>query len=275
MFDGHAALGAHEALDPALSAILELVHAGIELGLHGRRHPKLKRVADKRPVEPFRHHADDRERQAVERLRLPNDRRIAAKTVLPHLIADHDDRMCIASGVFTRLEPAPEHGMHADRIEIVGRDHAAGHALGAVTDAERRAGDFLGDERFDQRAVARQVLKVRPGHFDQRAAGTAVGARHGEEPILIHDERERSQEDAFDPAEDRRVGTDAERQAQDRQQGKARTASQHAEAVPKILNHRVCLGSSTLHRLEDTGERPVDVMQDGDSRRPRLSLANG
>src|SRR5207247_4838016 len=94
-----------------------------------------------------------------------------------------------------------------------------------------------------QRAVARQVLKVRPGHFDQRAAGTAVRARHGEEPILIHDERERSQEDAFDPAEDGGVGADAEHQAEDGQQGKPGTASKHAEAVAKILNHRVCLRS--------------------------------
>ena len=120
------------------------------------------------------------------------------------------------------------------RVEIIRRDHAARRPLGAVPDAERRAGNFLGDECLDERAVALQIEPVRPRHVGV-ARRAAVRAGDGEQAILIDDQRIRAQQDALDPAEDRGVGADAEREAEDRQQREARTAQQHPAAEPQVL----------------------------------------
>ena len=60
-------------------------------------------------------------------------------------------------------------------------------------------------------------------------------------PFLIDDKRKRPQEDAFDPAEDRGVGADAEREAQDRQNGEARAAPEHAKTESEIVEHGLYL----------------------------------
>src|ERR1700682_2768680 len=95
---------------------------------------------------------------------LPDDGRIAAKAVLPHLIADHRHRVRIPSGVFCRLESAPENRTHADRIKIVRVDDAAVRALGPVADAERGPRDLLRNEGIDQRAASLKIKKVWPRH---------------------------------------------------------------------------------------------------------------
>src|SRR5205823_3774287 len=149
--------------------------------------------------------------------------------------------------------------------EIVRGDHAAGRALGTVADAERRARDLLGDERLNQGAVARQILEVGPRHV-VGAGGATTRAGHREEPVLVRDEREWTQEDPLDPAEDGGVGADAERQAQDRQERKSRAPPKHAEAVPKILNH----GVMTLPNARSTRFKMTKV---DDQTAPRMAPA--
>src|SRR5258708_32155155 len=96
-------------------------------------------------------------RQAGEGLGLANHTWIAMKAVLPHLIADHGHWMRAAADVFTRLEPPAEDRPHAKRSEIVRRDHAAGGALGAIADAEGRAGNLLAYERIGHGRGAREI----------------------------------------------------------------------------------------------------------------------
>src|SRR5437899_10505541 len=55
--------------------------------------------------------------------------------------------------------------------------------LGAVPDAQRDAGDLLGDERLDQGAVPLQILKVRPRHV-VGARGPTIRAGDGKGPAL-------------------------------------------------------------------------------------------
>ena len=97
LLDRHTRFEPDEAFDPARAAILELVDSGVELRLHRRRNPELKRVTDEGAVKPFRRHADDRVRQAVEHLSLADDSGIAVEPFLPHLIADDGDRMRAAA----------------------------------------------------------------------------------------------------------------------------------------------------------------------------------
>ena len=49
--------------------------------------------------------------------------------------------------------------------------------------------------------------------------------------------RKRPQQDSFDPTEDGSGRADAQSQAKDRQNRKARTAPEHAEAEAKVLKH--------------------------------------
>lgn len=82
--------------------------------------------------------------------------------------------------------------------------------------------------------------KIGPRHVGD-ARGAAIGPGHRQEPPLIRDERKRAQKNALNPTEDRGVAANTKRQAQDRQEGKSGTAAQHAETVPKVLDH----GSNT------------------------------
>src|SRR5206468_10435830 len=120
--------------------------------------------------------------------------------------------------------------------------------------AQRGARNLLGDERLDQRGAAREILKVGPRHVIS-TRGAAIGPGHRQEPRLIRDERKRSQKNALNPTEDRGVGANAKRQAQDRQERKSGTAPQHAETVSKVLDH----GSNTLPKARSRRLRIATV----------------
>ena len=81
---------------------------------------------------------------------LPMTAGIAVEAFFPHPIADDGDRVSVAAEVFGGFEPAPQDRMDSQRVEIVGRDDAAGGALGAVADAERGARDPVHDERVER-----------------------------------------------------------------------------------------------------------------------------
>jgi hypothetical protein len=55
----------------------------------------------------------------------------------------------------------------------------------------------------------------------------------------MRDERVRPNEYSFDPTENRRSGADAERQTENSQNGKARTAPKHSEAEAQVLEKRL------------------------------------
>ena len=100
---------------------------------------------------------------AVEALRLADDLPIATEAPLPQLVADHGDGMRALPLVFAGKETAAEHGGNADGVEVVGRDDAAGGALGTIADAERGAGDFADEERLAESAASLEVLEIGPG----------------------------------------------------------------------------------------------------------------
>jgi hypothetical protein len=57
----------------------------------------------------------------------------------------------------------------------------------------------------------------------------------------MRDERVRPNEYSFDPTENRRRGADAERQTENSQNGKARSAPKHSETETKVLKKRLHL----------------------------------
>src|SRR5882762_10306444 len=146
--------------------------------------------------------------------------------------------MGIASEIFAWLKSAPKDGMDADGVKIIGGDNAASGDLSAVADAEGSARDFGDDERVDERATFLQVEQFRPG--DIVGAGFAArGSGEGSQLFLVRYERVGTEEDAFDPTENRGVGADSEGETKDGQGGKARAAAEHAKADAEILPQRV------------------------------------
>src|SRR5712672_2447766 len=146
--------------------------------------------------------------------------------------------MGIASEIFTWLKSAPEDGMDTDGVKIICGDDAASGDLSAVADAEGCAGDFGDDERVDERTTFLQVEQFGPGNI----VGTDFAARgsgEGSQLFLVRYQRVGTEEDAFDPTEDRGVGADSKGEAKDGQGGKARATTEHAKADAEILPYRV------------------------------------
>src|SRR5437899_2866347 len=83
LLEADAGFQAAVSLDPTLTAIFELVTAGLEGVFHGGRHPKLHGPADKCSVKAFGSHANNGVKHAVHALRLADDLRVACEALLP------------------------------------------------------------------------------------------------------------------------------------------------------------------------------------------------
>src|SRR6266478_3864589 len=142
--------------------------------------------------------------------------------------------MGIASEIFAWLKSAPENGMDTDGVKIICGDDAASGDLGAVADAEGSAGDFGDDERVDERAIFLQVEQFGPGNIVGADLATG-GSGEGSQLFLVRYQRVGTEEDAFDPTENRGVGADTQGEAKNGQGGKAWAAAEHAKADAEIL----------------------------------------
>src|SRR5258707_12773448 len=96
------------------------------------------------------------------------------------------------------------------------------------------AHDFGDDEGVDQRAVLLQIKEVGPRDISVPRLA-ASGSGDGEKPFLVSNQRVGAEEDPFDPTEDSGIRADPQSEAQNRQDGKARTAAEHAEADAEVL----------------------------------------
>jgi hypothetical protein len=79
-----------------------------------------------------------------------------------------------------------------------------------------------------------KILEIRPGNVGPRPRSNA-GDRH--QPVLILHQRKRPEQNPFDPTEDRSGRADSQRQAEDGEYRKARTAPQHPDPEEEISEH--------------------------------------
>ena len=208
-------------------------------------------------------------RQTCEHLRLADDIRVAMKPVLPHLIADNGHWMRIATDVLADFEAAAEYGMDTDCVKIVRRYHAAGDALRAIADGQRRSGDFFGDERVSERAAAFEILEVWPRDVVSVRAAVCAGER--DQSVLVDDKRIWTKEDALDPTKHRRGRADPDRQTHHREDRETWIPPQHPKSETEILKHgcsQVVLKTLTNARSENA----TIVMVEAHSMR-RIALA--
>src|SRR5207302_526624 len=114
------------------------------------RHPKVERVPDEGAVKFCRRDTDDRVLDAIEVLRLADDSRVTVVAILPSEIANHCDRMRVATVVFFWSESATEHRLHTEGVKIVCSNKSTRCAFGSIADAETCPDDPIDDERFEQ-----------------------------------------------------------------------------------------------------------------------------
>src|SRR6516162_2856354 len=173
----HARLESDIRFTPSRSAIFQFVAAAVEGFHHRGRHPILHFSADESPVEPLVRDPDDGVHDVIEALRLADDFRIAIEASLPKMVADHQDWMRVAAGVFAWLKPAAENGMHSNGVKIVRRDDASRDDLSALANAHSRAGDVADKERLTQVAASLHVKEIGPRRFVSLATDRS-GQRH-------------------------------------------------------------------------------------------------
>ena len=179
-----------------------------------------------------RRDADDGERNAVERQRLPDDAGFAAKAPLPECIADDRDgtvRSAVAP-IIGGAERAAENCRNAEDVEEAAtRPDAFDELRGPAT---RQIEPLVGPGGRSLRPFALPIAQLLPNRVRPRS----IVQQH--EPLGLAD-RQGLQQDAVDERKDRAVGADAKGQGGHGDQRERGTAAKDAQAVAEILRDLV------------------------------------
>src|SRR5690242_6674223 len=140
--------------------------------------------------------------------------------------------MGAAAHIFIGVKCAPKNGMNSQGFEIIRRDNASRHNLRAVANTERGPRNLAYKERVKQFAVPLKIEEIgprKPGPVGLRRS------RQGYQPFLMRYHRVEAKQKSFHPTENRGIRANTQSQAEDRQNSEPRTAAQHSQRKPKIL----------------------------------------
>ncbi len=142
---------------------------------------------------------------------------------------------------FPGSKQAPERGVDPEHREVVSGYVGHGDALGTVVGAEPGETDVVGCGFAEQVPMLRHVDVVLPREV-VRVLVLLMRRREDVEVLWIGD-RERSNQERVDDAEDRGVGANAEAQSERDGDSEARVLDQHpkpqANVLPKSLKHHI------------------------------------
>ena len=155
---------------------------------------------------------------------------IGVETAVPQLIADHDDRMGVAAGIIDGLEAAAERWANTNRVEVIGGDDAADGGFRACSDVEGAAGDFADEESVALGAASGAESRKSGQEISRRTSFAARGSGEGDEPLLVGDGGVRTEENAFEPAENRSVRADGQDEAENGEDGESWIAAGAGES---------------------------------------------
>src|SRR5207253_64503 len=117
--------------------------------------------------------------------------------------------------VFLRLETASQYGTHSQSVEVIRGDDATRGYRSVIADAERSAHDLVDDEGIEELAILLEIAKVRPGD-SVPLASRAIRSGNRHQPLLAGHHGEWTQQNTFNPTEDRCICADTESQAEER-----------------------------------------------------------
>ena len=169
----------------------------------------------------------------VEDDRLANGGRIAAEPVLPMVVAEHDDRRAVA-GVFLRQKrPAQYRGRTQQRKETLRYEEAA-RVFGSIGRSGHTVPLISPCELLENVTLFAPVPE--PGERGEQTIGSfrdfGLIEAHQMLGILVGT---RTQHDGIDNTEDRRSGSDSDRQNRHDDDRKTRVLPQLAETKRYVL----------------------------------------
>src|SRR5271163_1076021 len=138
--------------------------------------------------------------------------RVAAELPLPQSIANHDRfgkaRLRVARAVY-----APQLGLSAEKLEVIGAGGEHFDALGVVAPAQRRAPRKKDADLIEDAGAIAQVLEFRLGHADVFRARAIQIVKDADQTLGML-ERKRPQEHGVHHGEDGDVRADAKPQGE-------------------------------------------------------------
>src|SRR4029450_3054217 len=233
---GDSGAGPQTSGEPVLAPIAR------QTGIESERNPEidLTQIAN---LDLRRQHTSDRVRFAVERQRLPDDRRAAAELPLPELMAEHD-HVLRARCIVSRREPAAGNSGEPPDLEEVRRRFVRAQSHGVAAAGHRQRRPRHGSDRLEQMQRLAQIEEI--GKRGAPAVAAALGVDR-EDPaetlLMLH--WQGPDEQHIGETEDDRVRADREGEGQDDDEGIAWLSQQDPCAVDEILNYgahdAVCL----------------------------------
>ena len=166
--------------------------------------------------------------------------------------------MGIRRRIFFRQECATQHRFYAEDIEIISRNEITVDALACVVDRETGDDDAINGQTGEDRVAVTIIFVVRVG-LDGNV-GALVGRAVDFDQLRRIFHRERSQHGRIDEAEDRCIGSDAERHGNDGKRGEAGFSYELAKAEPNILEKCFHRHRRVLHYM-DAATGPVWIQE--------------
>ena len=263
--DRHPVAQPRENLHRARAAVGHPVPAARERPLHRHRHVHVVVQAVDGAAEAARRDADDGDLLPVQPDDAADDGRVALEAALPEPVADdRDRRRALALPPFRRVEEAPGHRFHAQHVEVVPRHEQRPHPLGRLVRAHaQRAVAERQRAREARRAVA-DVAVVEPRRVDVGSAGR--DRLDGDDASRVGDARQRLEQHALHPAEDRRRGGDAQREREHGRGREPRVLGQEAEREAQVFHDasnlsNPCAGPERHGRAKSKGDPPAVARQ--------------
>src|SRR5262245_22004947 len=171
--------------------------------------------------------ADDRDRHPIECHSTADDRRVAAEVTHPVFVRKHSDSLCSAT-IIRRQRHSAEDRRESHHLEEVSGDQtdvdSDGSTLRLLHHGPRRVLRDTGERRNARAKIAN--LRHREREIRLPRSTRRVPEIDQSVTVAIW---ERLQEDATNDAENRRVGTDAERQREYDDGGESRAVSERAK----------------------------------------------
>ena len=197
--------------------------------------PELDRGIDEEEIG--RQDADDRLRLAVDPQGLPHGVVSPAVELLPEAVAQ-DDLTIGADFTLGLGEDAAAERLRAEQPQQGGPRQHAGDPLRIAVDANRHAARVVERLFVEGVDLSEPVVVVR--HAVRRAfhAGPRIAVAERRQPLRLR-HRQRLQQHGVDDGKDGRVDADAERQRQQRRDGKRPVLPQQPEAEAEILKQSV------------------------------------
>ena len=207
-----------------------------QLLFHHDGNPDFRAQPGLAPLKYRGRHADNRVGVLIDFERLAHDIRIRAEVRLPQPVTDHGHGRAARFVVLLGKKTAPQDRPDAQQIEIVRGRHHSPHALRFALSRQTHGSDIGGGDADETLLPVAHGLKIRIGKRERivRAAPEA----QGHHLVRAGEAGNRIEQCGVDPAENRGVRADAQREREDGDCGVAGRLRDHAQAVTNVLPER-------------------------------------